>query len=88
MLLLTAITESLWFQDVLVLSRDGDNICVAQKSSYHLVNARTKHVLDLFPFDPEFTHPIVKRIGPNEVCVIHVILIIFVLVIISRLMCH
>ena len=54
-------------QDVTALSRDGEFICVAQKSRYHLVNARTKAVLELFPFDPEHTIPIVKRIGECEV---------------------
>ena len=52
-----------------MISRDGDDICVAEQSKYHLVNARTKQHIDLFPFDPDYTHPIVKRIGPSEACI-------------------
>ena len=40
---------------------------MAQKSKYHVVNARTRAVIELFPFDPEHTRPIVKRIGSSEV---------------------
>jgi hypothetical protein len=54
-------------QDAVVISRDGDDICVAEQRNYHLVNARTKQRIDLFPFDPDYTYPIVKRIGPSEV---------------------
>ncbi len=51
----------------MAFSRDGDEIMVAERDKYHLVNGRTKQHTDLFPFDAENTHPITKRIGPSEV---------------------
>lgn len=55
-------------KDTVALARDGAIVCAAQKRGYNMVNLRTGEVTDLFPFDPERTVPIVKRISHNEVC--------------------
>eukprot|EP00042_Codosiga_hollandica_P045510 m.464015 g.464015 ORF g.464015 m.464015 type:complete len:882 (-) comp57045_c1_seq4:1987-4632(-) len=53
-------------RDITVFARDGDLICVAEKNKYHITDIRKRQLTELFPFEPRFTKPIIKRIAPRE----------------------
>ncbi|XP_006813911.2 transforming growth factor-beta receptor-associated protein 1-like, partial [Saccoglossus kowalevskii] len=50
----------------ITLDMDSYFICVAHTCNYVMVNFDNLESTDLFPFEPDLTNPIVKRIGQGE----------------------
>lgn len=52
------------------MARYGSALCVAQSSGqrheYSVIDVKTGARIELFPFDPKLTHPLVKSLGKKE----------------------
>lgn len=57
-------------RDVVCMARDGNNLCVAQRNQYNIVNLVDGELIELFPFTGD-TMPMIKNVGSNEFLLIN-----------------
>lgn len=50
----------------LVMAMDGNFVCAALPSKYVIINTEQGYVQELFPYENELNHPLVKRITKEE----------------------